>query len=163
MSEPMVRIRMARVEGAQLAQLVDDFRDLVGATRDAEDPAIGRLVPDAYPEDEESSRAFRDATREDLLDRRALDADIVRTALAGMRGDLAEMSHSEAFAEHDLDIPPSDIDAWLRTLTALRLVIAERLGIESDDDHDPDDPRFGVYDWLGYRLELTIDAADEPL
>ena len=154
---------MARVEGAQLAQLVDDFRDLVGATRDVEDPAIGRLVPDAYPEDEESSRAFRDATREDLLDRRALDADIVRTALAGMRGDLAEMSHSEAFAEHDLDIPPSDIDAWLRTLTALRLVIAERLGIESDDDHDPDDPRFGVYDWLGYRLELTIDAADELL
>jgi hypothetical protein len=154
---------MARVEGAQLAQLVDDFRDLVGASRDVEDPAIGRLVPDAYPEDEESSRAFRDATREDLLDRRALDADIVRTALAGMRGDLAEMSHSEAFAEHDLDIPPSDIDAWLRTLTALRLVIAERLGIESDDDHDPDDPRFGVYDWLGYRLELTIDAADELL
>ena len=46
MSEPMVRIRMARVEGAQLAQLVDDFRDLVGATRDVEDPAIGRLVPD---------------------------------------------------------------------------------------------------------------------
>nr|WP_235558969.1 DUF2017 family protein [Microbacterium sp. Leaf161] len=154
---------MARVEGAQLAQLVDDFRDLVGASRDVEDPAIGRLVPDAYPEDEESSRAFRDATREDLLDRRALDADIVRTALAGMRGDLAEMSHGEAFAEHDLDIPPSDIDAWLRTLTALRLVIAERLGIESDDDHDPDDPRFGVYDWLGYRLELTIDAADELL
>lgn len=163
MIEPMVRIRMARVEGAQLAQLVDDFRDLVGTNRDIQDPAIGRLVPDPYPEDEESSREFRDATRDDLLDRRALDADIVRTALAGMRGDLDEMSQSEAFAEHDLDIPPTDVDAWLRTLTALRLVIAERLGIESDGDHDPEDPRFGVYDWLGYRLELTIDAADELL
>lgn len=159
----MVRIRMARVEGAQLAQLVDDFRELVGANRDVEDPAIGRLVPDPYPGDEESSRSFREATRDDLLDRRTLDADIVRTALAGMRGDLGEMSQSEAFTEHDLDIPPSDIDAWMRTLTALRLVIAERLGIESDDDHDPEDPRFGVYDWLGYRLELTIDAADELL
>lgn len=163
MSAPMVRIRMARVEGAQLAQLVDDFRELVGANRDVEDPAIGRLVPDPYPGDEESSRSFREATRDDLLDRRTLDADIVRTALAGMRGDLGEMSQSEAFTEHDLDIPPSDIDAWMRTLTALRLVIAERLGIESDDDHDPEDPRFGVYDWLGYRLELTIDAADELL
>ena len=163
MIEPMVRIRMARVEGAQLAQLVDDFRDLVGTNRDIQDPAIGRLVPDPYPEDEESSREFRDATRDDLLDRRALDADIVRTALAGMRGDLDEMSQSAAFAEHDLDIPPTDVDAWLRTLTALRLVIAERLGIESDGDHDPEDPRFGVYDWLGYRLELTIDAADELL
>ncbi len=41
--------------------------------------------------------------------------------------------------------------------------IAERLGIESDDDHDPDDARFGVYDWLGYRLELVIEAADALL
>ncbi|MFJ2541842.1 DUF2017 family protein [Microbacterium sp. NPDC087589] len=163
MSEPMVRMRMARVEGAQLAQLVDDFRELVGTNRDVEDPAIGRLVPDPYPEDEDSSRVFRDATRDDLLDRRALDADVVRNALAGMRGDLDEMSQNEAFAEHDLDILLSDIDAWMRTLTALRLVIAERLGIESDDDHDPEDPRFGIYDWLGYRLELIIEAADELL
>ncbi len=163
MSEPVVRIRMARVEGAQLAQLVDDFRELVGANRDIDDPAIARLLPDPYPDDEDSSRAFRDATGDDLLDRRALDADIVRSALAGMRGDLGEMTQSDAFTEHDLDIPASDIDAWMRTLTALRLVIADRLGIESDDDHDPDDPRFGVYDWLGYRLELTIEAADELL
>ena len=41
----------------------------------------------------------------------------------------------------------------MRTLTAIRLVIASRLGIEDEDDRDEDDPRFGVYDWLGYRLE----------
>jgi len=158
-----VRVRMARVEGAQLVHLVDDFRELVGANRDVEDPAIGRLIPDPYPEDEDSSRAFRDATRDDLLDRRALDADIVRTALAGMRGDPGDMPRNEAFAEHDLYIPLSDVDAWMRTLTALRLVIAERLGIQNDDDHDPDDPRYGVYDWLGYRLELTVEAADRLL
>ncbi len=163
MTDETVRVRMARVEGAQLVQLVDDFRELVGATRDVDDPAIGRLVPDPYPEDEDSSRAFRDATRDDLLDRRALDADVVRTALAGMRGDLGEMPRGEAFAELDVDIPMSDVDAWMRTLTALRLVIAERLGIQSDDDHDPDDPRYAVYDWLGYRLELTIEAADRVL
>lgn len=163
MTELTVHVRMARVEGAQLAQLVDDFRELVGADRDATDPAIGRLAPDPYPDDEDASRSFRDATREELLDRRALDADVVRAALAELRGDLDSMSQSEAFTEHDLVIRQSDVDAWLRTLTALRLVIAERLGIESDDDHDPDDARFGVYDWLGYRLELTIEAADELL
>lgn len=163
MTDLTVRVRMARVEGAQLVHLVDDFRELVGANRDVEDPAIGRLIPDPYPEDEDSSRAFRDATRDDLLDRRALDADIVRTALAWMRGDLGDMPRDEAFAEHDLDIPLSDVDAWMRTLTALRLVIAERLGIQNDDDHDPDDPRYGVYDWLGYRLELTVEAADRLL
>lgn len=163
MNEEVVHIRMTRVEAAQLAQLVDDFRELVGSDRDVTDPAIGRLAPDAYPEDEVASQAFRDATREDLLDRRALDADVVRTGLAGLRGDLDSMSQDEAFAEHDLAITPSDVDAWLRTLTALRLVIAERLGIENDEDHDPEDARFGVYDWLGYRLELTIEAADELL
>ncbi|WP_341957345.1 DUF2017 family protein [Microbacterium sp. LWH13-1.2] len=163
MTELTVHVRMARVEGAQLAQLVDDFRELVGSDRDATDPAIGRLAPDPYPDDEEASRSFSDATREDLLDRRALDADVVRAALADLRGDLDSMSQGEALTEHDLAIRQSDVDAWLRTLTALRLVIAERLGIESDDDHDPDDARFGVYDWLGYRLELTIEAADELL
>ncbi|MGJ0388091.1 DUF2017 family protein [Microbacterium sp. CGR1] len=163
MSEQMVHVRMARVEGAQLAQLVDDFRELVGTDRDATDPAIGRLAPAPYPDDDDASRSFHDATREDLLDRRALDADVVRAALAELRGDLDSMSQGEAFTEHDLAIRQSDVDAWLRTLTAIRLVIAERLGIESDEDHDPEDARFGVYDWLGYRLELTIEAADELL
>lgn len=163
MNEEVVHIRMARVEAAQLAQLVDDFRELVGSDRDVTDPAIGRLAPDAYPEDEVASQAFRDATRDDLLDRRALDADVVRTGLAGLRGEIDSMSQDEAFAEHDVAIAPSDVDAWLRTLTALRLVIAERLGVENDEDHDPEDARFGVYDWLGYRLELTIEAADELL
>lgn len=163
MTEQVVHVRMARAEGAQLAQLVDDFRELVGSDRDATDPAIGRLAPDPYPDDEDAALSFRDATREDLLDRRALDADVVRAALADLRGDLDSMSQAEAFTEHDVVIRQSDVDAWLRTLTALRLVIAERLGIESDDDRDPDDARYGVYDWLGYRLELTVEAADELL
>ncbi|WP_372967258.1 DUF2017 family protein [Microbacterium sp.] len=156
-----MQLNLARAEGAQLAQLVDDFRELVGADRDLSDPAIGRLVPDAYPQDDDAAKAFQDATRDDLLDRRAHDADVVRAALAPLRGDLTSMSQDEAFAEHEITIPLPDIDAWLRTLTALRLIIASRLGIEDDDDRDEDDARYGVYDWLGYRLELLIDAADQ--
>lgn len=163
MNEPTIHVRMARVEAVHLAQLVDDFRELVGSDRDITDPALGRLAPDPYPDDEDASKTFRSATRDDLLDRRALDAEIVRTALADLRGDMDSMSQTEAFTEHELAIGPAEVDAWLRTLTALRLVIAERLGIESDDDHDPDDARFGVYDWLGYRLELVIEAADALL
>lgn len=163
MSEPIVRMRLARVEGIQLAQLVDDFRDLIGSDRDVSDPAIERLSPAPYPDDVEESRAFHEATRDDLLDRRALDAEVVRANLSSLRGDMYEISPADAVAEHELSIPYADVDAWLRTLTALRLVIAERLGIESDDDRDPDDARFDVYDWLGYRLELLIEAADEFL
>ena len=34
-------------------------------------------------------------------------------------------------------------------------------GDPHDDSHDGQDARFGVYDWLGYRLETIIVAADE--
>lgn len=163
MRSDVVHIEMARVEGAQLARLVDDLRDLVGADRDLTDPAIDRLVPDPYPEDADASRSFRETTRDDLLDRRALDADTVRAALDALRADLDTITQSEAFEEHVIEIAEPEVDAWMRTLTALRLVIASRLGIETDEDHDAEDPRFGVYDWLGYRLELIIEAADELL
>lgn len=158
-----VHLRIAVVEASHLAQLVDDFRDLVGAERDLEDPAIARLTPDVYPDDAEASQGFQDATRQDLLDRRALDADVVRAALSGIRAELSALTDAEAMSERDLTIPATEIDSWLRTLTALRLVIAERLEIVTDDDHDSDDPRHGVYDWLAYRLEVLIQAADELL
>ncbi|MFJ4225012.1 DUF2017 family protein [Microbacterium sp. NPDC089695] len=153
-------MRMARIEGIQLLRLVDDFVELVGADRDLSDPAVARLAPDAYPDDIEASREFRDATRGDLFDRRLNDAEVVRNLLAPLRSD-TELSEHDAFAEHDLHLTESDADAWLRTLTALRLVIAARLGVDSEDDHDPDDARYGVYDWLGYRLEIIVQAADE--
>ena len=60
-----------------------------------------------------------------------------------------------------LRLDPEDLQAWLRTLAALRLVLASRLGITTEDDHDGDDPRFGIYDWLGFRLDGLVRAADE--
>ncbi|MDQ1121985.1 hypothetical protein QE412_000558 [Microbacterium trichothecenolyticum] len=54
----------------------------------------------------------------------------------------------------------SEALAWMRTLSAVRLVLASRLGIQTEDDHQPDDPRFGVYDWIGYRLDGLVAALD---
>lgn len=155
-----IEMRMARIEGVQLSNLVDDFVELVGADRDPSDPAMERLSPDAYPDDADAAREFRDATRSDLFDRRLVDAEVVRHALSPLRAD-GELSEDDAFATHDIQLSSADVDPWLRTLTALRLVIATRLGIERHDDHDPDDARFGIYDWLGYRLEIIVQAADE--
>ena len=56
----------------------------------------------------------------------------------------------------DIRLDPDEVQAWLRTLAAIRLVLATRLGIEGADDHDEDDPRFGIYDWLGYRLDGLV-------
>lgn len=161
MNQAVVRVQIAPVEELQLRLLVQDFRELIGADRDLADPAIARLTPSPYPDDEDAAIEFRSGTQGDLLDRRDMDAATVSATLSGIDDDLAEMSEDETFSAREVSIPAADVDAWLRTLTAIRLVIATRLDINSDEDHDPEDARFGVYDWLGYRLELLIDAADE--
>lgn len=161
MNTEMVHVWIAPAEEMQLRRLVEEFRELVGADRDLADPALARLTPSPYPSDPEAARGFRTATQDDLFGRRDADAATVSAALTSVEDDLVDMSEETAFAERELSIPTSDVDAWLRTLTAIRLVIATRLGIDSEEDHDPDDARFGVYDWLGYRLELLIEAADE--
>ena len=161
MTERTVHLSIARLEGVHLSRLVDDFVELVSSGRDTNDPAIGRLTPNAYPEDADASRAFADITRDDILDRRVADAATVRSALDGFDVDMESLTEEEALAPRDVIIPDVDIDAWLRALTALRLVIASRLEITDDDQYDPDDPRYGVYNWLGYRLEGLIQAADD--
>lgn len=152
---------LALVEGLHLLQLVDDFRELVGSERDAADPAVQRLTPSPYPDDVDASHAFSESTRDELLDRRLLDADTVRLSLQDFDIDPDAVTEDDALEPVDIVIAESQVDAWLRTLTAIRLVIAQRLDITSDDQHDEDDARFGIYDWLGYRLEVLIQAADE--
>lgn len=152
---------MAPIEARHLQRLVEEFGELVGSDRDLDDPAVARLTPNPYPEDAESALEFRAGTRGDLLDRRAADAEAVAAAVASLNDEIDSMSEESMHADRELRIPVDDVDAWLRTLTALRLVIATRLGISNEEHHDPEDARFGVYDWLGYRLELLIEAAEE--
>lgn len=159
MTGRMAMLTLTRIEADHLRDLVQQFADLVNGTPSEADPAVDRLAPDVYPDDPEASREFRDVTRGDLLHRRARDAQIVRRAL----DDVAEGSDADAdeLSPVDLPIPQDAIDSWLRTITALRLVIASRLGLDVDDDHDQEDPRFAVFDWLGYRLDGLVTAANE--
>lgn len=155
-----VRVHMAPIEQAQLAQLVHQLQDMLGSERDLTDPALDRLAPNPYPEDVEAAADYRAATLGDLLDRRVADAAAVSAMIADTAAEIGDLSEEEALTERAVDIPARAVDAWLRTFTALRLIIAGRLGVESDEDHDSEDPRFGVYDWLGYRLELLIESAE---
>lgn len=159
MTERIAMLTLTRIEADHLRDLVQQFSDLVNGTPSEDDPAVARLAPDVYPDDPEASREFRSLTRGDLLHRRARDAQLVRHALDGIAAEPGD--DVDELSPVDLPIPRDEIEAWLRTLAALRLVIANRLGIETDADHDAEDPRFGVYDWLGYRLEGLVTAADE--
>lgn len=160
MSTETIVMPITVIEEFHLAQLVDDFVELVDGSRNDGDPALERLTPSPYPENADAAAGFADTTRDDLLDRRLADARRVRASLDAFSGGIDSLSEGEALLTHDVLVSADSIDAWLRTLTAIRLVIATRLGITSDDDTGTDG-RHDVYDWLGYRLELLIQAADE--
>lgn len=160
MTSERITIPITVIEELNLAQLVDDFVELIDTSRGSGDPAIVRLTPTPYPDDPDSAGEFADSTREDLLDRRLIEARRVRAALGDFGGGADALAEAEALTTRELIVPADEIDFWLRTVTAIRLVIATRLGITSDEQTGSDG-RHDVYDWLGYRLELLIQAADE--
>lgn len=146
---------LTRVEAAHLADLVGQFQALVeNSEGESGDPAVDRLTPDVYPDDADASREFRRVTRDDLLGRRAHDAAVVAADLARIES----ASVNEALSPVDVSI--ADLEPWLRTLSAVRLVLASRLGIADGAEHDEDDPAYGLYEWLGYRLEGLIQVAE---
>jgi hypothetical protein len=119
--------------------------DESGVVEAPEDPALRRLLPDAYRDDDEAAADFRRYTENTLRGAKRADATVVRQGLASIA----------VLGERVLD--GEQADAWLRFLTDARLVIATRLGIETADDVaafdylPADDPRlmlYGVYEWL---------------
>ncbi|WP_040165308.1 DUF2017 family protein [Microbacterium gorillae] len=150
------RLTLSRMEVGGLADLVEQFTDLLRSGAD-DDPAVQRLTPNAYPDDDQAGREFHRLTAADLIARRVADAGVVADGLAtaGIAGEPEDLVH--------IALDAAAIDSWMRTLSALRLIISSRLGVEDDGEHDPDDARFGVYDWLGYRLDGLVEATDDLL
>jgi hypothetical protein len=133
----------------------DPLAALVGIGTDAsepDDPALQRLLPDAYPDDAEASQEFRRLTQDGLRARKLANAV---TVLQTLHGDGPQVVLDTVQAH-----------AWLTALTDLRLVLGERLGVtddpssqEWDEDAAERDPRtamLAVYDWLGYLQESLV-------
>lgn len=158
-----VTIAMAWVEGRNLVHLIDEFLALVDGPRSSADPALARLAPVAYPDDDAAAAEFRRSTGDELFERRRTDALAMRDDLCAFDVDVDvddDDDGRDLLAPQKVEVDPAHVDAWMRTLAAIRLVVASRLGVDHDDRHEADDPRFHVYDWLGYRLEDLIERAD---
>jgi len=163
MTRPAVVLELSLLEAAHLTDLVEQFAELVAdPAAPSDDPAVARLVPDAYRDDPEAAREFRSLTERDLLERRAADAGIVIASLLhdGERLSPGRLDAADAERAFTVVLDLERSAAWLRTLAAVRLVLASRLDVQDEDDHDPQDPRFGIYDWLGYRLDGLVRAID---
>lgn len=112
------------------------------------DPAVERLLPNAYPDDAEAAAEFRTFTRSGLVERKLTNAGRVAATLPGESG-VSELT-------------AADGQAWLRTLADLRLVLATRLGIEEDgDEGSPDELLHAVYDWLAYLQDSLLAVLEE--
>lgn len=142
--------RFTRVEATVLADLVEQSLHIIDDSVSADshsprDPALARLLPTAYPDDEEAAEAFRRSTEGGLAARKVANAQVVLNTLHAGTVRLA----------------PTDVQAWLRALTDLRLIIATRLGIEHDDDPGHGDEFLAeVYPWLGYLQGSMLEAME---
>lgn len=149
-------------EAALLVQLAGESAELVDRARHSDapstDPAVIRLLPDAYPQDPAASAEFRRYTTDGLAQRKILNARIVVEMLAGSDG-------SDPIVVRLDDVAAL---AWLRTITDIRLVLGARLGIVQDGDegdiHDDETALLrALFDWLAFLQETLIDVLDASL
>lgn len=133
----------------------DPLARLVGigtATEAPEDPALARLFPTAYPDDDEAAADFRRFTERALREGKVASAT---TALETLRrsGEKVTVSASEA-------------SAWLGALNDIRLALGSRLDVTEEShqelaelpDEDPRAATYHVYDWLTFLQESLVQT-----
>ena len=148
---------------ATSADSLEDLLDFSGPTAEPDDPVLARLLPTAYPDDEEAAGDFRRFTESTLRDRKAQNAAAVIGTLeeAGLPDELEDEG---MFV--DVELSPGEAVSWLKSFTDIRLAIATRLGVEEGDEDywrslPDDDPRthvHDIYEWVGYLQETLVDA-----
>ncbi|MCJ1673512.1 MULTISPECIES: DUF2017 domain-containing protein [unclassified Rathayibacter] len=158
--------RFDREEAGILRHLAGEMLELLdrGTSEDARnDPALARLLPDAYRDDDEAAAEFRRFTAPDLAGRKMDDARAITAALDAGEGS----GHARVFAglgEVAVRLEPPQALSWLRGLTDMRLALAARLGIVDTDDVEPDGETGqairAVYDWLGSVQDGLVRAID---
>jgi len=134
-----------------------------GDVRRPDDPAMARLLPEAYrPEASDEPGFDVDEAAADF--RRYTEGDL----RAGKRGHAVLVLGNLAALEGGgrLRLDRAGADAWLGTLNDLRLVLGTRLEVtEETGDQDPPDDEdrahaLQVYGWLGWLQESLLDCLD---
>lgn len=124
-----------------------------------DDPALRRLLPDAFLDDEHSAGEFRRFTERDLRASKAAHAATVLADLSILTPD-----------ERTVSMTGDDVLVWLGFLTDTRLTLGTRLAI-SEENHEElatlpeSDPRAGlyqVYDWLTFLQESIVQHVLDP-
>jgi hypothetical protein len=179
----VVRVDLEATEIVLLASLVSQVRDLLvdglpeSATTDSadplaaivglpaswaavsEDPALARLLPDAYREDVAAAAEYRRLMDGDL---RLQKASALQRVLDDLSGNGTRHGEGQRF-----ELPDDAVTPWLYALTDVRLTVGTRLDVSEDWEADlgrldPESPQFAgfaVYDWLSWLQNAIIEAA----
>ena len=149
-----VRLVLESEEAMLLSELADQV-DSVLLLGEADDPALGRLLPNAYPDDAPAAHDYTRYTRENLVDGKRHAAQSVRDATAIEDG-------RDGVVQIELD--QAQAWGWLTFLTDLRLILAERVGIveEGDDEASEtrDDYLRAAYEWAGFVQGSMLEVLD---
>jgi hypothetical protein len=110
------------------------------------DPGFKRLFPVAYAQDAEHEAEYQSLVGDDLLAKRIANVETVLATVSATR-----LTEDELFA-------------WMGAVNDLRLVLGTRLDVSEETDlavepSDPDAAAYGLYAYLGWLLELLVDAA----
>jgi hypothetical protein len=139
---------------AQVIELLGEDRadglGIGGGDAPSTDPAIARLLPNAYNDDDAAAQEFRRFTESSLTERKIANARAVILSLDG---------------GSEIALGADEQQAWLRAINDIRLIIASRLGIERDEDRgreesDDDLAMRDIYDWLATVQGSLIDALE---
>ncbi len=128
--------------GAAPDPSVEELEALVGMRQGPmhppTDPALARLLPDAYAEDSAASSDFRRFTEQDLRQHKTAQIDATLASLAPeQEDDQAGQQIPPDDLVHryrQLHLLPEQAQAWLSALNDVRLVMGTRLQVSEDDD-----------------------------
>ncbi|WP_405936952.1 DUF2017 domain-containing protein [Streptomyces sp. NBC_00726] len=153
-----------------------------GPSEPPTDPALARLFPEAYGDEDGELRAasaeFRRFTENDLRTRKREDALVVVRTLDALTPAMGGASRSDSAKGGGgrreggaavLTLTADECRSWLGSLNDLRLTIGTRLevGDEEEDegsslyrlpDSDPRKPMVMAYLWLGALQETLVET-----
>jgi hypothetical protein len=109
------------------------------------DPGFRRLFPVAYADDPEREAEYRAMVGDELRAKRIDQVDTVLSTVDATR------------------LTEEELLAWMGAVNDLRLVLGTRLDVSEEteltvDTEHPDAAAYGLYGYLGWLLELCVDA-----
>jgi hypothetical protein len=141
-------LRLPAEERELLRQLPDELETMLEVA--PEDPALRRLFPHTY-EDEQDEDAYREVVGDELLSGRRRALQVVAETAGADR------------------LTPEQAQSWLTALNDLRLVLGTRLDVKEEEllsDLRPDDPRapdLALYAYLSWLQEQLVEALSSEL